>query len=174
MMSSNTAGGLARRLVWGGGLAVLLGSGALLLHAFNPQPDPPGVYAVVGINPVETLRFHVSNIGGTAGSPPDPCKVQLGFLNMAGGLIKSNTVTLNPGQSTFLDLTFADMPSATVGANRMQARPVFFAGPTDSCYADSSAEVFETSSGQSRIFALPSLQHQPAATTTTTTTTAAQ
>ncbi|HWF11032.1 MAG TPA: hypothetical protein VG297_21335 [Bryobacteraceae bacterium] len=171
MNQSNSAGGFARRFVWGIALALLLGSTALVVRAFNPQPDPPGFYALVGMNPFETVRLHVVNIGGTNGAPPDPCRVNMGFVNLAGQTVKSVATTLGPGQGASIDVTFNEVAQPGLFAsNRVAVRPVFYTVPPDPCFAASSAEVFETATGQSRIYAIPSLQYPtPAAVATNAT-----
>src|SRR5581483_5746705 len=165
MMHWNT-GGLARLFTWGSGIALLIGVTPQAL-AINPQPDPPGVYALIGVNPFETMRFHVVNIGGTNGWPPGPCHVQMTFVTAAGTIVKSFQTDLAPGQAASLNLTFTDVFSE-VGkpfslTTRAEARPVYSATPSDSCSTSSATEVFETMTGQSRIYELPAVQAPPAA-----------
>jgi hypothetical protein len=47
---------IKRRTMWCSALAVVLGAGAVLLHAFNAQPDPPQVFGIFGITPVDVIR----------------------------------------------------------------------------------------------------------------------
>jgi hypothetical protein len=104
-------------------------------HAFNPQPDPPGDYGFVGISVNETLRFNVSNISGeTRTSPPDPCRVEVTFVDAAGTeLLPAVQTTLAPGQSTSVDLNGASLLGSVTGTNsitsdsailRTEVRPV--------------------------------------------------
>ena len=127
--------------------------------AFNPQPDPPGKFLMVGITPGQTLRLNVVNLA----SPPDPdrqipppCRVVLSFRDAAGHVIDDlngqpirQTVELQAGESAFLDLNGDQLGG--VGTNlltRLEVRPfvrvVFQPDPGDfppPCRAN--AEVFD-------------------------------
>ncbi len=56
--------------------------------AFNPQPDPPGRYALIGLLRGQTARVNVYNArnlealadGSVRTVPPDPCKVTVRFF----------------------------------------------------------------------------------------------
>ncbi|PWU05483.1 MAG: hypothetical protein C5B51_14575 [Terriglobia bacterium] len=156
-----SAGGWTRRLVWAAAVAALIVIGAKVVRAFNPQPDPPGSYAMVGINPQETLRLFVVNIGGTNGLPPDACNVQLGFLDPNGQLVKSTGGTLAPGQAGGLSITMAEAPppKGDAAAARTAVRPIWSADIANGCYAVSSAEVFDSRAGTGHMHIMPSLQH---------------
>ena len=84
------------------------------VRAFNPQPDPPGKFLMVGLTAGQTLRLNVVNLT----SPPDPerqipppCRVVLSFRDAAGHVIDDpsgqpirRTVELLAGESASLDL----------------------------------------------------------------------
>jgi hypothetical protein len=92
-------------------------------HAFNPQPDPPG-FGLIGLTASETLRLNVSNItaAGPQKSPPDPCKVEITFLDGAGvELLPAVQITLKPGTSTSVDLNGADITRGVTGVDSTNA-----------------------------------------------------
>jgi len=102
--------------------------------AFNPQPDPPGRYATLGLVQGQSIRINASNIAPTdPNSPPDPCRVRLAFVDGDGNALTNprtgeavrRTVTLQNGQSTFLNLNADEFFNGDVTATRLQLRPVF-------------------------------------------------
>ena len=110
--------------------AVAWGAG---VRAFNPQPDPPG-FGMIGISYGQTLRLSVVNTGGLLSAfPPDPCRVQMGFLDGEGYFVRKaggregdtanlarKAGRLDPGQSMFLDL--ASVEVMLDGSGRLQVR----------------------------------------------------
>ena len=119
-------------------LATMLAAGAIWevrrARAFNPQPDPPGRYTMVGIVRGQSIRINASNIApADPNSPPDPCRVRLAFMDADGNVITNprtgeavgRTVTLQRGQSAFLDLNADEFFTGDTTAGRMQLRPVF-------------------------------------------------
>ena len=135
------------------GVAVaLLVLGGKVVKAFNPQPDPPGVWGMFGITPPETARLNVVNIG-LPGVPPGPCNVQFSFYNDSGKLLKQNTIVLNRGQSSFLDITGVEAGAAF----RSQIHPYVLLAtnsPTG-CNAVATLELFDTTSGKTSILLNP-------------------
>jgi hypothetical protein len=118
-------------------LVAMLATGALWevrrARAFNPQPDPPGRYTMVGIVRGQSIRINASNINpADPNSPPDPCRVRLAFMDADGTVLTNprtgeaagRTVTLQRGQSTFLHL---DADEFFIGdtTGRLELRPVF-------------------------------------------------
>src|SRR5258708_2238453 len=107
---------------------LLLAAGLLTsetVHAFNPQPDPPG-FGMIGITAGQTLRLNVSNVAlpPARGCPPGPCRVELAFFDSAGGLLlPAVQTTLQPGVSTHLDLRGDDVTNSD--HLRTEIRPVF-------------------------------------------------
>ena len=104
------------------GLAIAIavaavGAGVAQLKAFNPQPDPPG-FGMVGIAEGQTARLNLVNLiaAGPAGAPPDPCRVELQFLDGDGSVVVARRVQLAAGHAAFLDFTPAFVPVNTVGA----------------------------------------------------------
>src|SRR5580692_10111598 len=99
---------------------------ATTAHAFNPQPDPPGDFGFVGISANETLRLNVSNISGaTRTSPPDPCRVEVTFVNATGTELLPDVQTpLTPGQSTSINRNGAALLGSVTGTDSFTADSV--------------------------------------------------
>jgi len=103
-------------------------------RAFNPQPDPPGRYTMVGIVRGQSICINASNIApADSNAPPDPCRVRLGFMDTDGnplinprtGEAVGRTVTLQNGQSAFLHLDADEFSNGDTTVGRVQLRPVF-------------------------------------------------
>lgn len=128
--------------------AVLLASTAAFVHAFNPQPDPPGhYYSPVGIVSGEALEIHVANTRFPAGRdgqlPPGPCRADILVLDANGGLLARQGGSIEAGQT--LSLTYAAGREAA-GADRLLARGVvLFSGKAGHCV--SSLEVVDVQTG---------------------------
>jgi hypothetical protein len=78
-----------------------------VIVGFNPQPDPPRVFAQLGIVSGQTIRLNAVNVG-EAGSPLvplGPCRVTLVLFGPEGGILAHSTQVLEPGAATFLDFT---------------------------------------------------------------------
>ncbi|HSS21689.1 MAG TPA: hypothetical protein VLL54_16570 [Pyrinomonadaceae bacterium] len=116
----------------------LLASGAIWevrrARASNPQPDPPGRYPIVGIVRGQSIRINASNIAPSdSNTPPDPCRVRLGFVDADGnpltnprtGEAVGRTVTLQNGQSAFLHVNADEFSTGDTAPGRLQLRPVF-------------------------------------------------
>jgi hypothetical protein len=119
-------------------LATMLAAGTIWevrrARAFNPQPDPPGRYTLIGIVHGQSIQINASNIAPTdPNAPPDPCRVRLGFVDTDGnpltnprtGEAVGRTVTLQNGQSTFLHLDADEFFIGDTTVGRLQLRPVF-------------------------------------------------
>ena len=87
-----------------------------VILGFNPQPDPPRVFAQLGIVGGQTIRLNTVNVGepGSPLSPPDPCRVTLVLFGPEGGVLAHSTEVLQPGAATFLDFT---LPTVIGGVN---------------------------------------------------------
>ena len=106
----------------------------------NSNPMPTAVesqtsFGTVGIAAGQTMRVSVANtLVNDPTVPPGPCSVVINFRDMNGDLVVNRngqvifrTVQLDPGQSAYLDLNFAQLtPAASIGAflGRIQLRPV--------------------------------------------------
>ena len=119
-------------------LVAMLAAGAIWevrrARAFNPQPDPPGRYTMVGIVRGQSIRINASNIApADPNSPPDPCRVRLAFMDADGTVLTNprtgeavgRTVTLERGQSTFLHLDADEFFTGDTAPARLELRPVF-------------------------------------------------
>lgn len=90
--------------------------------AFNPQPDPPGRWAMMGLVAEQTVRVSVLAVPVARSVPPDPCTVTFNFLDAYGTkLVEARTVVLVPGQMQFVDLKGSDLRLAG-RTDRMQVR----------------------------------------------------
>ena len=123
-----------------------------IVKAFNPQPDPPALFGMIGITPEDTMQLNIVNVV-LSGAPPDPCKVTLRFLDSRGGILKQQTVTVQPTQAASLTITGGEAG----GAFRNEVHPVLLVPPNEAtgCSAIGSVEVFNTSSGETTLFAHP-------------------
>ena len=99
-------------------LLVVFVSGRIA-KAFNPQPDPPALFGMIGITPVDTMQLNIVNVE-LSGLPPGPCKVTLRFLNSSGTILKQQTVTVKPTQAAALTITGAEAG----GGFRNEVHPV--------------------------------------------------
>lgn len=105
-------------------LALFAGAGAPELGAQASRALPsPIQFALTGITADQTARLTVSAVTDRA-VPPGPCRVTLGFVDPHGhpllnsdGRILESQVTLQAGESAFLDLTSASR-------TRLNFRPV--------------------------------------------------
>src|SRR4029077_6568727 len=131
-------------------VTVMLGAGALLLRAFNPQPDPPKVFGIFGITPVDVIRLHVTNVASEVGAPPDPCRARIGFISGDGTLLKTANVTIADGHSASINLSFleATAPGAAAASGHVNVRPVFNVVPPDPCFSAVSAEVADVNTAR--------------------------
>jgi hypothetical protein len=78
---------------------------------FNPQPDPPGRWAMMGMVSVQTARLGVLALpvaraaGVTASSRSShACVVLMTFLDSEGVKLGEDTRVLTPGFAAFVDL----------------------------------------------------------------------
>ena len=148
--------------------AVVWGAG---VRAFNPQPDPPG-FGMIGISYGQTLRLSVANTAGLLSAfPPDPCRVQMAFLDGDGHYVRKaggregdtanlarKAGRLDAGQSMFLDLSSDEV--MLDGSGRLQVRAAWSnAGlgrlPPGPCRA--SLEMIDMATGRTS-FALPGVE----------------
>ena len=139
---------------------VMLASGRIV-KAFNPQPDPPALFGMVGVTPGETLQLNVVNVE-LPGIPPGPCKVTLRFLNDNGVIVKGKVVTVKSGQAASLTITGAEGG----GTFRSELHPalVLASNEVAGCSAIGSVEVFNTKTGVTSLFAHPIYLSLPPAT----------
>jgi len=130
---------------------VLIAGGVRVLQGFNPQPDPPGVWGMVGVTPSDTIRINVVNMQ-FSGFPPDPCNVALKFLDTSGRVLEQRSFTINSTQAVSLDYT-----PVGVAAFRTEVHPVVTVPSNEptGCSAVGSVEVFNTISGETIVHANP-------------------
>ena len=150
-MSLNVRDSIPTQLVVGVTVIAMLAGGVKLLKGFNPQPDPPGVWGMMGVTPSDTIRINVVNMQ-FGGVPPDPCKVTMRFLDPSGRILEQQLFTVSPTQAASLDYT-----PVGVGNFRLEVHPVVSMTSNEpaGCNAIGSVEVFNTSSGETTVFAHP-------------------
>jgi len=144
-----------RRTIWFG-MTIILAGGALLLHAFNPQPDPPKVFGIFGITSADAIRLNVTNVAPDLGVLPPPCRARIGFVNAAGAVLKSADVSVASGHSVFLTLNFFEAAGASdtlLPRIRANVRPVISFVPPDPCFTTVSAEVVDAITGRTNLYA---------------------
>jgi len=74
-------------------------------HAFNPQPDPPGRWAMLGLVAEQTARLSVLAVPSARDARVGSCTVTLNFLDADGNkLAEATTLVLLPGKAQFVDL----------------------------------------------------------------------
>ena len=151
-MKLNIRNSVPARFMVGAAALLLLAAGARVMKGFNPQPDPPGVWGMIGITPSDTLRLNIVNME-FSGVPPGPCNVTLKFLDSSGAILKQQTLAVKPTQAALLDITGLEAG----GGFRTEVHPVL-AVPSNEptgCSAVGSVELFNTNSGETSIFAHP-------------------
>jgi hypothetical protein len=126
--------------------------------------DP--AFGIVGITRGETMRLNVANLlaPGVGEAPPDPCRVLLSFRDANGrpftdanGQVVRSEVTLNAGDSTFLELNgnlFG--PPSINGSGRLQLRPLIQIFTVRGSFAPPcvpTMEVFDNTTGRTSLFA---------------------
>ena len=151
-MKMNIRNSIPAQLVAAASAIVLLAAGAKILKGFNPQPDPPGVWGMIGITPSDTIRLNIVNMQFPS-IPPGPCNVALRFLNTSGRILKQQALTVNPTQAASLDFTGLEAG----GGFRTEVHPVLSLTSNEptGCSAVGSVEVFNTNSGETSLFAHP-------------------
>ena len=127
-----------------------------VIVGFNPQPDPPRVFAQLGIVSGQTIRLNAVNVGEPASPliPPGPCRVTLVLFGPEGGVLAHATQVLQPGAATFLDFT----PPAIIDVARAEIRGVMTVesinrGIPPPCRA--TLEVFDNADGKTTTLLSP-------------------
>ena len=100
------------------------------MQAFNPQPDPPGKWGMVGITPYETGRLNVITNDESAAQG---CAIALGFSDAGGRTLKIQSKILRKGEAQFTDLMGAD--AVTRGELRAEIQPYLLDPPEGRNYA---------------------------------------
>ena len=116
-------------------LGILRGTRPVKAQSEVPPPGADRIsFGMVGITQGQTMRVTVSDIltPNDTGWPPGPTRVVLNFRKANGQLVRNRSgevirraVDLERGDSTFLDVDFADVPPPT--GDRLQLRAVIVA-----------------------------------------------
>jgi len=129
---------------------------AALRTPLKAQDGMP-VFGAISITAGETLRVNVVNTADPA-VPPDPCGVQINYINADGVTIKTANFTVNNGQIGWGNINYSEATHSRATVNidsplRQVLRPVinYLAPP---CRV-ATAEVYETVSGRSTQYVPP-------------------
>ncbi|MGH2738550.1 MAG: hypothetical protein ACRDHH_07015 [Actinomycetota bacterium] len=111
---------------------------------FDPQPDPPGRFGLLGIVRDQTIRLNAVNIGDPH-IAPGPCRGTLAFLDIEGNSLAEARVEIEPEQGAFLDLD-----AATVGDPhlRISVRALGMVACPGNTAPEYTVEVFDTATGR--------------------------
>jgi hypothetical protein len=131
--------------------------------AFNPQPDPPARFGMMGIVFEQTARVNVVAVRPVRSElSPGPCRVTIDFFDGEGKkLVKSANLILNPGKASQYDL-IGPLRRGEPRAARTQFLPAVQVLPNRSgelrCLGvAASVEVFDASGRTSVLFHDPDL-----------------
>jgi hypothetical protein len=121
-----------------------------VIRGFNPQPDPPGDFGIVGVTAGQTIRINAVHVEDPNSElPPGPCRVELTFHNADGrpytdraGRPITKIVDLQPGQiADSLDFNLSDF--ITVPGIRITVVPcIKIHSVTEGSLVGASVEVF--------------------------------
>ena len=145
--------------------AALLAGGLLSVGpaaAFNPQPDPPARFGMVGLVADQTARLNVvAPPLRSRDALPAPCRVLLSFLDGDGvKLIESAQFILLPGKARHLDLPGLALPGLALPGSARNARLQFLPavqvqpnlpGERRCAGVAASLELFEPNDGRTRV-----------------------
>jgi hypothetical protein len=130
----------------------ILGAYALTqtTSAFNPQPDPPG-FGLVSLVSGQGLRLNVvCSEHGTFGFPPDPCRGQVMFHDVAGATLAIEAIELRPGEAKSIEYPLVRTGVGPVGIN-----PCWIPAAGSRGHAIPSAEVFSLETGGTLLYMNP-------------------
>jgi len=137
------------------GVASLLPAGPAA--AFNPQPDPPARFGMVGLVADQTARLNVVAPPLRARDTlPAPCRVVLDFLDVDGvKLIESAQFVLLPGKARHLDLP-GQVVAGQARNTRLQFLPAVqvqpnLPGERRCAGVAATLELFEPNDGRTRV-----------------------
>jgi hypothetical protein len=130
------------------------------VRAFNPQPDPPAVFGMVGITYSETARLSaVVRAGSAVLTAPTACRVAFSFVAADGRVLKQEIKAILPGHAAFVDLTGAEaaLPPGPISL-RTGIRPVVEVAAAQSsadiCHAAAGFEQYENITGRTTFFVM--------------------
>lgn len=130
--------------------------------AFNPQPDPPARFAMVGFVAGQVVRLNVVAVPAVQGVLSNgPCRITLSFLDTEGvQLTPPVNLILHPGKAAHHDLVGLSLPPGRGERTQLlpavQVQPNFRSEPACRGVA-ASVEIFDASGRTSVFFADPNL-----------------
>jgi hypothetical protein len=115
--------------------AVLLAGIAWSAQAFNPQPDIPLDYGLIGITATDVARFSVVSIDtpDLIDNPELRCGVVVTFLDAEGATLLSEEHQLRAGQGRSVDFRAADAGLRTGRQERLSLRPTYALAERNEC-----------------------------------------
>jgi hypothetical protein len=129
--------------------------GTSRVSATQPQREYAS-FGMVGVTGGQTIRLNVVNAeANDPRLPPNPCIVQLNFVDGSGNTIAESTETLTPGQATILDVDGSDLIGRVGNRAEVRAFVQVVAEsrvnrlPPNPCV--STLEVFETATGNTAL-----------------------
>ena len=124
-------------------------------------PLPAPVFGITGITALDTLRLNFTNVTGSNGIPPDPCNVQIGFVDASGTPVSMLSGIIDPGHTASVAINYfeaaAASPPTNASAARIDLRPWVSSSP-DPCRITGSVEQVDSITGQTRISIVPAVQ----------------
>jgi len=106
-----------------------LAASGLWAQTSTPAPEQAaGTTGMVGVAEGQFARFNVLNPGVLPPAVGVICNALLTFIGPDGGVLKTKLVTVNPGQSDYLDL-FSDVDLALAVGERKEVRATFTTPP---------------------------------------------
>ncbi len=135
-------------------------STSLPILAFNPQPDPPGIWSMMGMVAEQTARVSV-HLWSERGTRANPCTVTVNFLDSYGNkLTEATTLVLLPAVLTAFELKGSDLRLPT-RTERMQFRvnvQVLHNPPADrQCKGVfANVDIFDAATGRTNVLTNPS------------------
>ena len=129
------------------GSALALAGGALCQTASPMLPVAIHTSGMVGLAEGQTARLNVLNPGALAPAVGAICAAQLSFLNAEGAVIKTTSVSVNPGRSASFNLDRdADLVTSD---ERVEIRAVILY-TANTCALLPTLEVFDDGSGRTQ------------------------
>lgn len=126
--------------------------GTSRVSATQPQREYAS-FGMVGLTDGQTIRLNVVNAAASDPRlPPNPCLVQLNFVDGAGNSIAELSEMLTPGQSTLLDVDGDDLIGRVGNRGQVRAFVRVISDsrgnrlPPNPCVA--TLEVFESATGK--------------------------
>ena len=135
-------------------------STSMPILAFNPQPDPPGIWSMMGMVAEQSARVSV-HLWSERGARANPCTVTFNFLDSYGNkLTEATTLVLLPAVLTAIDLKGSDLrlPTRTDRVQfRVEVRVLRNPPALPQCKGVvANIEIFDAATGHTNVLTHPS------------------